>query len=132
MAIREFDETFQITETAGTVEVMYTGPAGEVASIQKLTAINTDTTATCVLNVWLDPDGGSSASDGDKNHLVVDEPLVAKQRLNIAAAGRKIPPAGQILAEVSLAGGGNFQSACNIHVSGVLIAQNRAATGTSA
>lgn len=132
MTIREFDETFQITETAGTAQVVYTAPAGEVAIIQKLQLINTDTSANCVVNVWLDPDGGGSVADGDANHLYVELALTARETKPLSGAGRKIPPGGQVVAEVTQAGGGNFQSACNVHVSGVLVSQSNAATGTSA
>lgn len=132
MAVREFDETFQNTDTTGAAEVAYTSPAGEVAVIQKISLTNIDTSTNAIVDLWFDPDGGSSFADGDKNHYIRDRTLAALETYTVPAAGRKIPPSGQIGWAVSDATGGGFVSSVNLHVSGVLVTQSRAATGTSA
>lgn len=130
MATRLFDEVVQLINIAGTEQKVYEPPAGEVAIIQKLQAINTDTSANCIVHAWIDQDGGSAVAQGDASQFLRTEPLSALETKPLPAAGRKIAPGGQLYFDVSTPAGGNFQSAVNIHVSGVLVTQVRAATGT--
>ena len=132
MAVREFDERVQITTATGTEQLVYQAQSGLVAIIQKMTAVNTDTTTNALVNVWFDNDGGSSVAEGDISHFVVDESLAAKETKVLKAAARRVPPGGQVYVDVQTAAAGNFQSAVNITISGVLVTQNSAATGTSA
>ena len=132
MATREFDEVVQLVNAAGTEQKVYESPAGEVANVQKLVVINTDTTANCEVSIWFDQDGGSAVAQGDASQFIVNELISARETRVLRAAGRKLAPGGQIYADVRAAGGGNFQSATNIHISGVLVTQSRPATGTSA
>jgi len=132
MAVREFEEVVQHTTAAGTEQKVYEGPGGEVAVIQKLQAVNTDTSTNCVVNVWVSPSGASSVAPGDDDHCIVDYILTAKETKSFAQAARKIPEGGTVFVDVADSTGGNFQSSVNFTLSGVLITQSRAATGTSA
>lgn len=132
MATREFDEVVQHVNLAGTEQQIYLAPGGEVAVIQKLQAINTDTSTNCLVNVWVSPSGGTTPAPGDKDHCIRDYVLAAKETKSFAQAARKLPPGGTVYVDVSDSTGGNFQSSVNFTLSGVLITQSRAATGTSA
>lgn len=132
MSIRQIGERVQLISAAGTEQKVYEAPAGEVLIISKLAAVNTNTSANCVVNVWIDQDGGSSVAPGDVSHFVVDEPVSMDDTVPFPAAGINLAPGGQIYASVATPAGANFQSSVNIIVSGVLVSQARKATGTSA
>lgn len=131
MTAREFDERVQITTATGTEELIYQAPDGEVAIIQKVSAVNTDTSTNGLVNLWFANNGAASVAPGDESHFIVDESLAAKEIKVLKTAARRVPPGGKIYADVQKADGTDFQSAVNITISGVLVSQNLPATGTS-
>lgn len=132
MTIEQVEETFQLSSASGTVSNIYTCPAGKVFLIQKLLVINTDPSASATLNLWIDPDGGTSALL-DKNHFYVEQTIGAEKTVTVPATGRNIPPGGTLAAEVAdAAGTADFTNKVNITLSGNLIEQSTSATGTSA
>ncbi len=132
MAVNEFDEAVQHVNVAGTEQKIYEAAAGEVAIVQKLAAINTDTSTNCVVNVWISPSGGTTPAQGDVDHYIRDYTLAGGETKVFSASGRKIPAGGTVYVDVETPTGGNFQSSVNFTLSGVIVTQSRAATGTSA
>lgn len=133
MTIREIDEVVQHTTVAGTAQKIYEAPPGEVLIIHRCDTNNTNTTAACLYSVWLDQDGGSSVSDGDASEIVSRKGLLAKEKQPVGIAGRRLAPGGQIYVDVRAADiTSNFQSSVNFHISGVLVGQDKPATGTGA